>query len=100
MGNVPCHLAPAYKDSHFRFSSLKSQESELIENIIKQGVQGSDINESDYILKTTKPPGYPTLTTLNDIVMEGSNDRPQKSSSNDSKASFRTVHSAPIGHST
>ena len=80
--------------------SLGSQEGELIEQFIKQESQGSGINESCYILKTT-PPRCPLLTSLNDIIIADSTDGPQQTNPNDNITPSRTVHSniAPVGHS-
>ena len=102
MAVTPCHLPPAYNDFCYRPAILNSQEGNLVENIIKQELQGSAINKGNYLLRNTNPPRYPTLTSLNDIVIEDVKYQPQHLNHNDSIACFRRVYlmNTAVGHST
>ena len=82
--------------------SLNCQECEWVKNMIKQEVQGSSIKERDHILRTTNPPKDPTLTSLNDIIMDDVNYQPQQPSPNDCIASLMIVNSniTTVEHST
>ena len=54
-----------------RFPSLNSQEDELVENLIGQELHCLAINKSDNRLqKLAKMPKYPTLKTLNEIIID------------------------------
>ena len=82
-----------------RSPSVNLLKGELGANIIRKQIQSSDINKSDYILQ--KPaclPKYPSLNTLNEIVVDNSNnDKVDWQRQADPKryiiASFRTIHS-------
>ena len=58
-------------------------KGELIENITGQEMESSAVNESDYMLqKSANLPKYHTFSTLNEIVMDNSNDRQADRKSN------------------
>ena len=78
ISNILYHLTPAYstsnKEARTRTPTLNSQEDELTEDIIKQDIQSSAINESDYILqKASNLCKYPTFNTLYETVIDNSN---------------------------
>ena len=63
----------------------------------------SNVNESNYLLtKTTHPSWYLSINSLNDIIIDNSNDGQKQTNPNDSITSLRPVHChiASIGHST
>ena len=50
------------------------EEAKLVEQFIRQEAQDSTINKSDNLVqKSTNIPKYPTLTTLNEIIMGDNN---------------------------
>ena len=80
VGNICYHGSPAYSTSNSKTRStslnLYSQEGNLVDNIIKEEMHISNIKESDYILhKSRNLHRYPTLSTLNEIIMKDSNDQ-------------------------
>ena len=79
-----------------------SQESKLVENIIKQEVKDLDITKSDCLLRATNWSTQPTLMSLNDIVMKDINYQPQQLNHIDIIAflSIGHVNIFPVIHST
>ena len=70
MKNMPYHLLPSYNNSHFLFQSQNPQGGELVENIIKQETNSSNVNDGDYLLeKTMNPSTLSTLNSVNDITV-------------------------------
>ena len=104
----PQLILPLKTEPRSRSLTLNSREGKLIENIIRQGLQWSDINKSDHILqRSANLPKYPTLSTLNEIAIDDSYDnlvdrQKQNDPDKESIASFSTVYSnfVTVGHST